>query len=215
MWCCCPADFGRIASVAGRHSSRNHSYTDSQAASDSSLRRVRRPSILGLLGSVKDLVMPDNGDDDDDQQHPEHSLASSGMAQSDAVLLDLGFYLWKSVGADEPIDTSGMVPEAAEAAKATARQMAVAAAAEGGLLHLVQVQNKRMAPRMLLFDWPLKACEGEDALLQQLLPGFMDAPGGFGWEESAQHTRLYALLARCYVTLHLAKRPFTHTLKTE
>jgi hypothetical protein len=30
---------------------------------------------------------------------------------------------------------------------------------------------------MLLFDWPLKASEGADAMLQQFLPGFQDAPG--------------------------------------
>jgi hypothetical protein len=63
------------------------------------------------------------------------------------------------------------------AAVDAATQAAAQQAAQGGLLHLVQVQSQRLAPRMLLFDWPLKACEGEDALLQQLLPGFLDAPG--------------------------------------
>lgn len=56
---------------------------------------------------------------------------------------------------------------------------AAAQAVQDGLLHLVQVQSHRLAPRMLLFDWPLKAVEGDDAMLQQLLPGFLDAPGRY------------------------------------
>lgn len=95
-------------------------------------------------------------------------LTSAGFGTSKAVLIDLGFYQWRPDGPMQPADV---------AAVDAATQAAAQQAAQGGLLHLVQVQSQRLAPRMLLFDWPLKACEGEDALLQQLLPGFLDAPG--------------------------------------
>lgn len=84
---------------------------------------------------------------------------------------DLGYYQWRP---DEPSQHPGLARENAGDAEL---QTAAAEAAPGGLLHLVQVQSHRLAPRMLLFDWPLKACEGQDAILQQLLPGFFDAPG--------------------------------------
>ncbi len=45
------------------------------------------------------------------------------------------------------------------------------------LLHLTQVLPAKLAPRLHLFPWPLPAAEGADALLQQLTPGFQDAPG--------------------------------------
>lgn len=106
------------------------------------------------LSSMQDQVMPE--------------VDAAGFGTSKAVLIDLGFYQWRP---------DGSAQAAAGASVEAATQAAAQQAAQGGLLHLVQVQSQRLAPRMLLFDWPLKACEGEDALLQQLLPGFLDAPG--------------------------------------
>lgn len=92
---------------------------------------------------------------------------------------DLGYYQWRC----DPVlkaDLSGAEGDAQDmqlAAVAAAAEAAAAEAAQGNLLHLFQVQSQRLAPRMLLFDWPLPVTEGDDAALQQLLPGFLDAPG--------------------------------------
>lgn len=81
---------------------------------------------------------------------------------------DLGYYCWRPDDSYTPSKTSGAGDTGVQAAGTEV---------PGSILHLVHVQSQRLAPRMLLFDWPLLACQGEDALLEQVLPGFMDAPG--------------------------------------
>ncbi|GBF89534.1 adenylate cyclase [Raphidocelis subcapitata] len=46
-------------------------------------------------------------------------------------------------------------------------------------LHLVQVLPPRLSSRLMLLPWPLPACIGEDPLLAQTGPGYLDAPGAF------------------------------------
>jgi hypothetical protein len=128
-----------------------------------------------------------------DQAMPE--VLTAGFGTSKAVLIDLGFYQWKPDGQLQAADGAGVD---------AATQAAAQQAAQGGLLHLVQVQSQRLAPRMLLFDWPLKACEGEDALLQQLLPGFLDAPGELCYMQLLGHYGVARLLGniRCVSVVH-------------
>lgn len=154
-----------MASIVSGRGSKSHSWAGSHADVSA---HGRQPSIIRIWSNVKhSLVVPDVA------AQPETPSDAAGFAPSQAVLLDLGFYQWKPDGPPKPVDVPGLDGDVLKAAA----QQEAAAGVEGGLLHLVQVQSTRLAPRMLLFDWPLKACEGEDALLQQLLPGFLDAPG--------------------------------------
>jgi hypothetical protein len=91
--------------------------------------------------------------------------AASGHAEAPCAaveLLDMGMYAW----------APDLTPCSLPGGKS------VVAGTVGGYLHLVQAQSQRLAPRMLLFDWPLSACTGGAPLLLQLAPGFFDAPGG-------------------------------------
>jgi hypothetical protein len=172
------AVIGRAASAAGQilGGSKGDSWSGSmedyevQNNKQSHASRLRSSTVGRRNGSFS-AVLPLT--QMQDQVMPE--INTTGFGTSKAVLIDLGFYQWRPDGPTQPVDGS-----AVDAVTQAAAQQA----AQGGLLHLVQVQSQRLAPRMLLFDWPLKACEGEDALLQQLLPGFLDAPGTLtevGW----------------------------------
>jgi hypothetical protein len=166
------AVLGRAASAAGQilGGSKGDSWGgsldeyDMQLARTPPASRLRNSTIGRRAGGSFSSVLPLT--QMQDQAMPE--VLSAGFVTSKAVLIDLGFYQWKPDGPLAAADGAGVD---------AATQAAAQQAAQGGLLHLVQVQSQRLAPRMLLFDWPLKACEGEDALLQQLLPGFLDAPG--------------------------------------
>ncbi|KAF8064653.1 CYR1 [Scenedesmus sp. PABB004] len=149
---------GRLASSGGRVMQRGGDQVQASGASRAWDDGGRPSSAWGTRRHSSAVWGDDAGSGD----------GGDGGGRS-AVLLDLGFYQWRPDAAPEHAATG--------AGDAAAVAAAAAAAAGGGLLHLVQVQSERLAPRMLLFDWPLAACTGEDALLQQLLPGFLDAPG--------------------------------------
>eukprot|EP00775_Hariotina_reticulata_P012225 gene12225-12363_t len=134
---------------------------------------TQRPSNFSLWGGWRGPpASPNPAGQPGGWSAPAAGGLPSEWSAHQAVLLDLGYYQWKP---DAP-DPLVVVPEGSPASYSELHTEE-AVVAEGGLLHLVQIQSQRLAPRMLLFDWPLKASEGAGALLQQFLPGFQDAPG--------------------------------------
>lgn len=88
------------------------------------------------------------------------------------------YYEWLPGGL-VPADGEGYSPS--QAAMSQAQAAAVAAAARKFFVHLVQVVPSAMAPRALIFKWPLSIGQG----WQKISPGFFDAPGGWQCSQAA------------------------------
>jgi len=78
-------------------------------------------------------------------------------------------------------------PAAAGPPHAVAESASFAVAATATALHLVQALPRSLSSRLMLLPWPLPACIGEDPLLEQTAPGFLDAPGA--WVSCPSHMR--------------------------